>query len=296
MIILGEGRRYIMSRCVGLALALVVLMGTNDDDASRNEYARLEGVWRFALVEVEGVKQRDAPFETNKLIVSKNGRYLILQGPRMTRGVIKLDPSKTPKHYDVTITNGPSKGLKASGVYEIDGDSYKLCLPFRGKERPAALVSTPGSGCLFYVFNREKADVTDALIAAGRQELAGTWQAVSYALNGNTATEEDMKKIQLVIHADGKTTARNEGKVFIASTTTIDPTQEPMTMDLTYTDGGPKGTNSLGIYQIEDKILTICRAAAGQARPTEFSSTPGSGQTLMTYKREATPGTKKADQ
>ena len=276
-----------MSRCVGLALALVVLMGTNDDDASTKEYARLEGVWRFALVEVEGVKRPDAPFETNKLIVSKDGRYLIVQGPRMTRGVIKLGPNKTPKHYDVSTTDRPRKGLTSLGVYEIDGDTFKVCLAFRGTERPAALVSKAGSGCLFFVFKREKEDVKEALIAAGRQELAGTWQAVSYALDGNKASDEDLKKIQLVIDAQGKTIARNEGKVFIASTTKIDPTPEPMTIDLTYTEGGPKGTNSLGIYQIEDDVLTICRAASDKARPTEFSSKPGSGQTLMSYKREA---------
>ena len=296
MTISGERWRYIMSQGLGLVLALVVLMGMNDEDASTKEYARLEGVWRFGVVEVEGVKQPDAPFETNKLIVSKGGRYLIVQGQRMTRGVIKLGPTETPKHYDVSITNGPRKGQTALGVYEIDGDSFKVCLPFRSKERPAALVSKPGSGCLFYVFKREKEDVKEAMIAAGRQELAGTWQAVSYAHNGNKASDEDMKKIQLVIDAEGKTTARNEDKVFIASTTTIDPTREPMIIDLTYTEGGPKGTNSLGIYQIEDGTLTVCRAAAGKARPTEFSSKPGSGQTLMTYKREATPGTKKADQ
>ena len=99
-----------------------------------------------------------------------------------------------------------------------------------------------------------------------------------------------MKKIQLVIDADGKFRAVREGKDFIVGTTAIDPTQGPMSIDLTYTEGDPKGTNSLGIYQIEGDLLTICRAAPGKDRPTEFSSKLGSGQTLMTYKRAAPPG------
>jgi uncharacterized protein (TIGR03067 family) len=276
-----------MTSYLGFALALGVLMGIVDDEASTKENARLEGVWRFALVEVEGAMQPDAPFDTNKLIVSKDGRYLIVQGPRITRGVIKLGPTVTPKHYDVSITNGPRKGLTALGVYEIDGDTFTVCLPFRAKERPAALISKPGSGCLYYVFKREKEDVKEALITAGRQELAATWQAVSYALNGNIASDDDMKKIQLVIDAEGKTSAWREGKVFIASTTRIDPTREPMTIDLTFTAGDPKGANSLGIYQIEGDLLTICRAAPGEERPTEFSSKSGSGHTLMSYKKVA---------
>ena len=89
--------------------------------------------------------------------------------------------------------------------------------------------------------------------------------------------------------AEGKFRAMGDAKVFIAGTATIDPSQEPMSIDLTYTEGDPKGTKSLGIYQIEGDLLTICRAAPGKDRPTEFSSKPGSGHTLMTYKREATP-------
>ncbi|MBI1790850.1 MAG: TIGR03067 domain-containing protein [Acidobacteria bacterium] len=95
-----------------------------------------------------------------------------------------------------------------------------------------------------------------------------------------------MKKIQLTIDAGGKAHARREGTVFIAAATEIDPDKNPMTIDMAYTEGDPKGRTALGIYKIEDDVLTICRAAPGKARPSEFSSQPGSGHTLMTYRRE----------
>jgi uncharacterized protein (TIGR03067 family) len=271
--------------CQVLVLACGLVLGADNQDSTMKEYAQFEGVWRFALVEVEGVKQPEAPFETNKLIVSKEGNYVIVQGPRITRGIIRVDPTKTPKHYDVTITAGPAKGRTALGVYEMDGDSFKVCLPLRGKDRPPALVSKAGSGCLVHVFKRENQDVKEALIAVGRMELAGRWQAVSYALDGKKATEADMKKVQLVFDTEGKTQALNDGKVFIASTTKIDPTSAPMAIDVTFTDGDLKGMSSLGIYKIEDDLLTICRSAPGKARPSDYSSTPGSGQTLMAYER-----------
>ena len=58
----------------------------------------------------------------------------------------------------------------------------------------------------------------------------------------------------------------------------------------TYTLGDLKGQTAPGIYKIEDDLITICRAAPGQARPTTFASEPGNGHTLMTYKREKAPG------
>jgi len=167
----------------------------------------------------------------------------------------------------------------------LDGETYRICLPLDGKTRPATVRSQPGT--VFFAFRREKRDYKEALEAVARQELAGRWQSVSYALDGKNATAEQMQKIQLVIDSAGNSTALNDGKVFIASSIKVDASTDPMSMDLTFTDGDYKGTTSLGIYKIEDGVLTICRAPAKKTRPTEFGSAPGSGLTLMTYKREA---------
>ena len=97
-----------------------------------------------------------------------------------------------------------------------------------------------------------------------------------------------MKKIKLSIDADGKATALREGKPFIAAGTAIDPTKNPMTIDFSYTDGDLKGKAAVGIYKIEDDLLTICRTTPGGTRPTEFASKPGSGHTLVSYSRQKT--------
>jgi uncharacterized protein (TIGR03067 family) len=273
---------------LGLVLACGLYFGPGNDDATKEEYARFESTWSFALVDVEGVKQPEVPFETHKIIISKNGQFVVVQGARVTRGVFKLDLAKTPKHFDVTISDGPANGQTLMAVYELDADTYKICSSIRGKERPAALVSKPGSGTLLQVLKRQKQDVKEALIEVGRKELAGTWQALSYALDGTKASDEDMKKIKLTIDAEGNAAALQDGKVFIAGKTKVDPTASPMTIDTTYTEGDIKGKTALGIYKIEDDVLTICRGGPDQARPTEFASKAGSGHTLMTYRREKT--------
>jgi uncharacterized protein (TIGR03067 family) len=271
---------------IWLALAGALVIGLHDDDLTKKEHARLVGVWSFTLVEVDGKKQPQVPFATNKMILATDGSYAVVQGPRVTRGTLKLDSTKEPKHYDPTIMTGRLKGLSVPGIYQLEDDTLTICLPLRSKDRPAVLASKPGSGLMLQIFKREKQSVKEAMVEAGRLELAGTWQAVSYSLDGNKASDEDMKNIQLVFEANGKTRALRDGQVFIASTTTIDPSSNPMTIDMTYTEGDPKGRTALGIYKIEDDLLTICRAAPDKPRPDAFASKPGSGHTLMTYKRE----------
>jgi uncharacterized protein (TIGR03067 family) len=281
--------RFALALCVALALTCHFHAALADDDAAKQELARFAGVWKFVRVAVDGKDQPETGHETDRLVLQKDGRFAVVQR-RISHGTITADPTKTPKQYDIFITDGPAKGLKVLGLYEISGDTMTLCTPLRGTERPTALVSKPGDGYLFQVLKRENQDVKDALIAAGRRELTGTWQAVSYALDGKKASEEDMKKVQLVFDAEGKTQALNDGKVFLASTTTIDPTANPATIDITFSGGEGKGGTALGLYKVEDRVLTICRAAPGKARPTEFSSNPGGGLTLMSYKHKpATP-------
>ncbi len=263
-----------------------LLTGADADDLVRQEYTRLEGVWRFVLVEVDGNKQPEAPFPAHRIIILKDGRYAVVQGPKITRGVVKLDPRKTPKHFDVSVTTAAGQGPTILSIYELDDDTYKICSSLRSKERPAAFVSKPGSGTIFQVFHREKQDVKDAMTELDRHELTGDWQALAYALDGKKAKAEDLQDIKLSFDVEGKAEARRAGQVFVASTTKIDPMQNPPTIDITYTEGDIKGKIALGIYKIEGDVLTICRAAPDKTRPSQFASNPGSGHTLMAYKRD----------
>ena len=262
------------------------LPADNNDEAKKG-LALLEGVWKFASVEVEGKKQAGLPFETNKMVLGRDGRTIIVQGPRITRGSLKVDPAQTPKHYDTTVPQGPGKTQQIPGIYELERDTLKVCMPLRDPVRPTELASKPDSGHILFVFERQTKDIADTLLAVARQELEGTWQAVSYVVNGEKASDEEMKRIKLQFDGEGQTTGLRDGQVFVSATTKIDPGKNPLAIDITYTAGDPKGKKLLGIYKVEGDLLTICRSAPDKPRPSEFVSQPGSGLTLTTFKREA---------
>jgi uncharacterized protein (TIGR03067 family) len=125
------------------------------------------------------------------------------------------------------------------------------------------------------------------------KDLAGTWQAATYALDGKEAAAADLKKVRLIIDGDGKFKAQNAGQTFLAGTVKLGVDKSPRAMDITYTEGDLKGQTSLAIYELVGDTLRICRAAPGKARPTEFASKPGSGLILMSYQRAKPPAEKK---
>lgn len=77
---------------MALLLATINLMSFDDQSAIEKDYALFNGVWAFDLVEVNGAKQPDVSFETNKMIVvSAERRFVVVQGKKITRGVFQMD-------------------------------------------------------------------------------------------------------------------------------------------------------------------------------------------------------------
>jgi uncharacterized protein (TIGR03067 family) len=128
-------------------------------------------------------------------------------------------------------------------------------------------------------------DDKEKAIKEDRKKYEGTWQLVSLEVDGKKTAEEDAKKITVVNERDGKWAIEVEGKVVARGTSEIDPTKRPKTVDLTVTEGDNKGQTALGIYEFKDDTRKVCLARVGKERPTEFSSTAGSGHILALLKR-----------
>src|SRR5262245_62568602 len=149
-----------------MRLLLAALFGTiglaasgalADDKADlEKEVKKFQGTWTIESSETGGMAI--PPGELKEFIVIFEGdKHTVKMGDKVIRvGTQKLDPSKSPKAIDVTMTEGPNKGAVMLGIYEIDGDTLKVCFDPQGKKRPTEFKSAPGSENFVNVHKRVK--------------------------------------------------------------------------------------------------------------------------------------------
>jgi uncharacterized protein (TIGR03067 family) len=90
-------------------------------------------------------------------VTFEGDKYTVKKGDKVIQvGRQKLDPSRSPKAVDVTVAEGLNKGAAMLGIYEISGDTLKVCFDPEGKKRPTEFKSAPGSQTFVNVHKRVK--------------------------------------------------------------------------------------------------------------------------------------------
>jgi len=128
-----------------------------DDKADlEKEVRKFQGTWTFESSE-SGGKELPADELKGFILTFEGDKHTLKKGDEVVQvGTQKLDPSKSPKTIDVTMTEGPNKGTVMLGIYEIDGDTLKVCFDLQGKKRPTEFKSAPGSENFVNVHKRVK--------------------------------------------------------------------------------------------------------------------------------------------
>lgn len=123
--------------------------GPRTDKADvEKELKKFQGTWTFESV-VAGGKKVPADAFKGVTITFEGDKYTVQKGDEVIQAATqKLDPSKSPKALDVTVAEGPNKGTVILGIYEISGDTLKVCFDPEGKQRPTQFKSASGSQTL----------------------------------------------------------------------------------------------------------------------------------------------------
>ncbi|WP_406693616.1 TIGR03067 domain-containing protein [Singulisphaera sp. Ch08] len=137
--------------------ALVMMFGllaAIGGEEVESDTKKIQGVWNLVSTESDGqvvasesLKGRDAR------MVLEDDRVIMKMGEKSAfLGTFKLDPSRTPRWYDRTYSDGTPR----RGIYRLEGDSLTICLAGLGKDRPTAFGTKQGDGLSLLVYQREK--------------------------------------------------------------------------------------------------------------------------------------------
>jgi len=125
------------------SLALAEEADKSDKQAVQEELDGLQGEWKVATAELNGRDVTDR--------YSKSGFTLTIQHDVWVNkdndgqwgdagnSIIKLDPSKSPKEFDHVVTvfsDGVPITVVTRCIYELAGDSLKICYRDDQKDRP----------------------------------------------------------------------------------------------------------------------------------------------------------------
>ncbi len=123
-------------------------------DSVQDDRDRLQGTWIGVSLERDGrVVYRGA--EARKARVSFVGSSAVFEDPGATLvGTFTLNPTRAPKTFDLTVTEGGEQETYPAGIYELSADTFRLCFAFPTVERPTEFDTYPGSGRTLFVYQR----------------------------------------------------------------------------------------------------------------------------------------------
>jgi uncharacterized protein (TIGR03067 family) len=140
----------------GALLAYAGLLLAADAPKGPTDHERIQGVWKI-IAEVENGK--DTPPRRNEKvrIHLTADKVVITEGDDKRQGTYKLDPSRKPSTIELVPEDGPNKGKKALGIYQLSGDTLTLCLTLQeGKDPPGDFTARAGSGRVLLTLQRDK--------------------------------------------------------------------------------------------------------------------------------------------
>jgi uncharacterized protein (TIGR03067 family) len=144
-----------MSRKLLLVLAVGFLLGA---EGKEDALKKMQGEWQVIGLEGEGRKAAEAEVKKAdyRLFINGNKFTYKIAGKDSLEGTIEINPDKNPKTLDAKGKSPDGKEEKSVGIYEIDGDTMRVCFVPEGTERPTKFETKAGSKAAIITYQRVK--------------------------------------------------------------------------------------------------------------------------------------------
>jgi uncharacterized protein (TIGR03067 family) len=221
--------------------------------------------------------------------VIKGDRFTAIGMGAEYKGKFEADFTRKPHRLDMNFTAGPEKGNRNLAIFELDGDTWTLCLATRGSKRPAEFASKPGTGIALETLTRRKTSTFRRVNSVAKSanssthlepapELEGEWAMTSLVSSGE-AMERKWAQYGKRVAKGNELTVCMAGQVQVQAKFTVDRSKKPNTIDYLLKNG----RRQYGIYELNGKDLKVIFSSPGSERPADFSTAKRDGKTLTIW-------------
>ena len=120
----------------------------------------LDGTWKPKQADLGG-KAMPAPIVQGITLRIDGTNYLVTvrlpdgkESP--DQGTLVIDPKASPKAMTIRGVEGPNAGKSFPAIYELDGDTLRICYDLSGAARPTEFKSSPGTRLYLVQYGRQK--------------------------------------------------------------------------------------------------------------------------------------------
>jgi uncharacterized protein (TIGR03067 family) len=135
--------------------AVVLLVAADAKEDTKKDNDKIQGAWKVVKGEKNGKEASED--ELKDMVLTFKGDKLTITEDKgkPVEGTFKLDAGPKLREIDITFKAG-EKERTMKGIYALDGDELKICMPVGStdKDRPKEFTSKEGFGIL--TLKREK--------------------------------------------------------------------------------------------------------------------------------------------
>lgn len=149
----------------GMTMTLTLSRPAAGANPVPDDLTSVQGNWKPLQCEYEGKSQMPADVMKQVTVVfdkteyhlyfvdkDKDGKPKVL---RLALANIALDPATSPKSITFEFADGPLKGQKRHGIYELAGNQLKMCYGPVEKPKPTEFKAAANSGYFLETWARQ---------------------------------------------------------------------------------------------------------------------------------------------
>jgi uncharacterized protein (TIGR03067 family) len=166
--------KYVMKALLAALLLAASVRGDGDDE-TKKDLEKVQGSWKAVAWTIDkDVRNLDAG--TLWMEIEKEGviLYAGLEDLKREEATFKIDPSKTPRTFDLTWADKQER----FGIYKIDENELTICYTSLRDSRPKDFDTKPRDGLVSVTFKRPTKAESAKLAAAKEEEARKREEAI----------------------------------------------------------------------------------------------------------------------